>query len=50
MKYLNASFTMATCTTPMTQLEYDLAVGKISQEEFETLSGKVETVNSSTAA
>lgn len=39
MKYLNQSFTLPVCTQPISDLEYALRVGLITQEEFNTQSG-----------
>lgn len=39
MKYVNKSFTMPVCGRPMTDLQYDLAVGKITQAQYDLASG-----------
>jgi len=38
MKYLDKTFTMPTCSKPMSDLEYKLRVGLITESEFNTLS------------
>lgn len=37
MKYVNQKFTMPTCEKPLSQLEYDLRVGNITQEQYDKL-------------
>ena len=37
MKYVNQTFTAPVCTKPLSDLEYDLRVGNITQQEFDTL-------------
>jgi hypothetical protein len=41
MKYVNKSFTMPVCGRTMTDLQYDLAVGKITQAQFDAASRPV---------